>query len=98
MRRPLTVLAAVGLLAACGADGAATGTAGSTIGEASSTVPAAIEGPGSEATDGDATSTTMSGVAAPEALQFSAAQVGGEPLDLRQFAGTTVALWFWAPT
>jgi hypothetical protein len=34
----------------------------------------------------------------PAALDFAAPLVGGGELDLRQFAGTTVALWFWAPT
>ena len=35
---------------------------------------------------------------APEALQFAAPLVGGGSLDFSQYAGTTVALWFWAPT
>lgn len=35
---------------------------------------------------------------APEALQLDAPLVGGGTLDLTSFAGTTVALWFWAPT
>ena len=34
----------------------------------------------------------------PEALQFAAPLVGGGSLDFSQYAGTTVALWFWAPT
>ncbi len=35
---------------------------------------------------------------APEALQLRAPLVGGGTVDLTSFAGTTVALWFWAPT
>jgi hypothetical protein len=35
---------------------------------------------------------------APEALQFTAPMVDGSTLDFRTLAGTTVALWFWAPT
>ncbi|MDO8392725.1 MAG: hypothetical protein Q7V57_19795 [Actinomycetota bacterium] len=35
---------------------------------------------------------------APEALQLTAPLVGGGTIDLAQYAGTTVALWFWAPT
>lgn len=34
----------------------------------------------------------------PEALQLTAPLVGGGMIDLTQYAGTTVALWFWAPT
>ncbi|MBI4882443.1 MAG: hypothetical protein HY826_00145 [Actinobacteria bacterium] len=45
-------------------------------------------------------STTISpgSAAAPAALQFSAPSVGGGTIDFTQFAGQTVALWFWAPT
>lgn len=35
---------------------------------------------------------------APAALQFSAAAVGGGTIDFTEFAGQTVAMWFWAPT
>jgi hypothetical protein len=35
---------------------------------------------------------------APESLQFTAPMVDGSTLDFRTLAGTTVALWFWAPT
>ena len=38
------------------------------------------------------------GSEAPIPVGDEAPDLGGEPLDLRQFAGTTVALWFWAPT
>ena len=35
---------------------------------------------------------------APSALAFEAPLVGGGSLDFRTLNGTTVALWFWAPT
>ena len=35
---------------------------------------------------------------APAALQLTAPLVGGGTIDLTQYAGSTVALWFWAPT
>jgi hypothetical protein len=35
---------------------------------------------------------------APDALQLTAPLVGGGTVDLTEYAGTTVALWFWAPT
>lgn len=41
--------------------------------------------------------TTDGPAAAPEALQFTAPQVGGGTLDLASFAGSTVLFWFWAP-
>jgi hypothetical protein len=37
-------------------------------------------------------------VAAPSSLQFSADLVAGGQVDFRQYAGQTLALWFWAPT
>jgi len=36
--------------------------------------------------------------AAPEVLQFTAPLLGGGTLGFTQFAGRTVAMWFWAPT
>jgi hypothetical protein len=33
----------------------------------------------------------------PSALDFSAPTVGGETLDLRTYAGKSIAFWFWAP-
>jgi hypothetical protein len=34
----------------------------------------------------------------PESLAFSAPRVGGGTVDLSDYAGTPVLLWFWAPT
>jgi ABC-type glycerol-3-phosphate transport system substrate-binding protein len=35
---------------------------------------------------------------APDTLAFTAPRVGGGTIDLAQYAGTPVLLWFWAPT
>ena len=48
--------------------------------------------------DSTAASGTVTDGAAPEALRFSASQVGGGTLDMSAYAGRTVAFWFWAPT
>lgn len=97
MRRRLLAVAATGLLfAACGDDGttAATTPAADTTDTAAGTPDTAASEPG-----GTVASTVDTDVpAAPDALQFSAPLVGGGTLDLTQFAGRTVALWFWAPT
>lgn len=37
-------------------------------------------------------------VAVPASLAFSAARVGGGTINLADYAGTPVLLWFWAPT
>jgi hypothetical protein len=34
----------------------------------------------------------------PDSLAFTAPRVGGGTIDLAQYAGTPVLLWFWAPT
>jgi hypothetical protein len=39
---------------------------------------------------------TESGI--PESLAFTAPRVGGGTIDMAQYAGTPVLLWFWAPT
>ncbi|MEN9644598.1 MAG: hypothetical protein RL238_1267 [Actinomycetota bacterium] len=90
MRRMLlpVALAAV-LLTACG-DDARTGNAGAPVGT-DATQPSATAAPVSTASPEQAAT-------APEALQFSAPLVGGGELDLRSYAGQTVAFWFWAPT
>ncbi len=36
--------------------------------------------------------------AVPDSLAFTAPRVGGGTIDLAQYAGTPVLLWFWAPT
>jgi hypothetical protein len=76
------------LVAACGAD-------------PSATVPVATPGPivsTTVAAVGSTSAAPTSTVAAPSSLQFSADLVGGGKVDFRDYAGTTLALWFWAPT
>jgi len=95
-RTPLAAVFAVALAVptACGAD-----TALPAAGSTTATTPTTLA-----PIDGAAPTTTVDagdlGPAreVPAALDFSAPLVGGGELDLRQFAGTTVALWFWAPT
>ncbi len=82
--RPTLVGLTVLLLAACGG-----ATAESTVPDGGATTEVASKAP--EPAD---TNTAE----AAEVLQFIAPLVGGGELDFRQFAGTTVALWFWAPT
>ena len=36
--------------------------------------------------------------AVPESLAFSALQVGGGAINMADYAGKPVLLWFWAPT
>jgi hypothetical protein len=47
-----------------------------------------------------ATSSSSSGPAGvvPDTLTVTAPLVGGGTIDLAQYAGTPVLLWFWAPT
>jgi hypothetical protein len=49
-----------------------------------------------EATPPEAAVSTPSAV--PAALAFSANRVGGGTMDLGDYAGKPVLLWFWAPT
>jgi hypothetical protein len=100
MRRELLALSFSGLLlVACG--GAAASTA--------DTQPGTAATPGATPTDppvaatnavgsGSGTPDTVAAVQAPEALQFAAPMVGGGEIDFTQYAGQTIALWFWAPT
>ena len=87
MRRTFAVVAltalAVTALGACGPDPKGGGAG------------AASSGPATVAT---APSGTGDAASAPDALRFEAPLVGGGNLDFRSLAGTTVALWFWAPT
>jgi hypothetical protein len=53
--------------------------------------------PSPTAASNDPTAPT-SAVQVPEALQFIAPLVGGGTFDGAEYAGRTVALWFWAPT
>ena len=92
MRRLLVPVALTAvLLTACGQD-SRTGNAGT----ADATQPPATTTPVDRAPVD--TASPEQAAAAPEALQFSAPLVGGGELDLRSYAGRTVAFWFWAPT
>jgi hypothetical protein len=44
------------------------------------------------------TGATGAAAAVPDSLAFSAARVGGGTVDLGDYAGRPVLLWFWAPT
>jgi hypothetical protein len=84
-------------LAACGSD------AGTTAPQAAA---ATTNAPGAPTSAGSATSAapaaTPTGapttIVAPSSLQFTADLVAGGKVDFRQYAGQTLALWFWAPT
>lgn len=91
------------LLASCGGGNDTDGSpVASSAGTESSvpTSPSAAPDDTSPATSAPAGSAPVvtSDVAAPDALQFTAPLVGGGSLDFTQYAGKTVALWFWAPT
>jgi len=93
MRRWLAAAPVAGiLLMACGGPGY--GTAGTAPGASLPSAETVTQG-----TDPPGTGTSGTGTSdAPEALQFSAPVVGGGELDMRDYAGQTVAFWFWAPT
>lgn len=58
-------------------------------------------GAGSTTTAGATTPTDASTtvpIAVPAALEVRAALVGGSEIDLADYAGRALALWFWAPT
>ena len=88
--RPTLVGLTVLLLAACGG-----ATAESTVSDGKATTEVASEAPEPA---GTGTAEAADTAEAAEVLQFVAPLVGGGELDFRQFAGATVALWFWAPT
>ncbi len=93
MRRLLISAALAGLLlSACG-DDPRTGNAGTSgTSDAAGVTAAPVSTAPLDTASPDQAAT------APEALQFSAPVVGGGELDLRAYAGQTVAFWFWAPT
>ena len=112
MRRTVMVLVVAGaLLAGCGDDMGSSGSAATDALDAataapttttpspttpSTATPSTTGAPGTGAPQPGDTAQPASEV--PEALQFAAPLVGGGSLDFSQYAGTTVALWFWAPT
>ena len=74
----------VALLAACG-DAALSSTAPTTP------TAGAVGAPVSIAAASDRT-------VVPESLAFTAPRVGGGTINMADFAGKPVLLWFWAPT
>ena len=53
--------------------------------------------PPATAAAGDSTDAAEAPVAVPAALNFTAPLVGGGEIEMGQFAGRPVLLWFWAP-
>ena len=85
MRRWLLCAVGVVLLAACG-DPASSSTEPTTP-----TSGAAVGAPVSTAAAPDRT-------VVPDSLAFTAPRVGGGTINMADFAGKPVLLWFWAPT
>ena len=85
MRRLLLCVVGVALVAACG-DPASSSTEPTTP-----AVGAAVSAPGTTPAAADHS-------AVPESLNFSAPRVGGGTINMADFAGKPVLLWFWAPT
>ena len=75
----------VSLLAACG------GPASSRTEPTTPTPRAAVGAPVSIAAASDRT-------VVPDSLAFTAPRVGGGTINMADFAGKPVLLWFWAPT
>lgn len=96
MRRLLISAALAGLLVSACGDDARTGNAG-TPGTAGTSDTSGVTAPPVSTAPLDTASPDQAATA-PEALQFSAPVVGGGELDMRAYAGQTVAFWFWAPT
>lgn len=99
MRR--TLLAAtlcVSWLTACGDD--STGQPASTQAAESQVVDSQVVAtqPTQSAPVTQPSETTLGAPEAPEVLRFAAPLLGGGSLDFTQYAGRTVAMWFWAPT
>ena len=85
VRRLLLCAVGVALLAACG-DPASSSTEPTTP-----AVGAAVGAPGS-------TTAAPDHGAVPDSLAFTAPRVGGGTINMADFAGKPVLLWFWAPT
>jgi hypothetical protein len=100
----MVMVMGVALLASCG-DNAASQPAAAPAAAATPTTAVETTPPSSNAPSLPA-STTVTTVAAPgttsaavpEALAFKAPLVGGGELNLADYAGKPVLLWFWAPT
>jgi hypothetical protein len=105
MRRMLPVVIGVAVLVSCGDNGAtapaATQPPGASPSSAvvqSSSAPQATTLPKSPTAPSAGASTAVVAAATPEALAFKAPLVGGGELNLADYAGKPVLLWFWAPT
>ena len=93
MARPRISLATLALAGFVLAGGVACSNSGNTT-PASDSTPTS----GSTLATSVESSAVSPNLEAPAALQFSAPLVGGGTIDFSQYAGQTVALWFWAPT
>lgn len=100
MRRTLLPLAlGAFVLASCGGTSTSSGPTAPPEAPVTTVAPADTTGStDTTAAGAPATDAAAPAPAAPEALQFTAPLVGGGTIDFTQFAGRTVALWFWAPT
>jgi hypothetical protein len=103
------LLAGTLVLAACGEEGSevvagagpeATAAAPAVTGTPDPVVSSTAGDPaatGAPAPGTTAPAPTASPVSVPEALDLTADTVSDGPLSLASYAGTPVALWFWAP-
>lgn len=100
-RRLLAATLCIAALSACGDDSVSTAEPSATAVTPAPTTPTSTT-LASEvvetASTGGPTPADTAAEAAPEVLQFAAPLLGGGSLDFTQYAGRTVALWFWAPT
>lgn len=85
VRRLLLSVVGIAVLAACGDN---------TSYSAEGTSPAV----GAAVAATDTTPAAPDRSAVPESLAFTAPRVGGGTIDMADFAGKPVLLWFWAPT
>ena len=74
----------------------ATGSTTPEPGPAATAPTGATEAAGTPAPD-PVPEPTAAGVAVPAALDFTATTIDGSEIELGQFAGRPVLLWFWAP-
>lgn len=93
--RTAAALVAVGLaVTACGSTSSGSPTESSAVTVPTTALPAT---PGS-ATTAPVVTTDSSVPDVPAALEVRGRLVGGGDIDLASYAGTVLALWFWAPT
>ena len=88
--RPLVTASLAALaLTACAADGSGSLTAAPSTAATTSAVVTDATG------SGPASSPAPASV--PDSLRFTATGVGGGSIDMAQYAGRPLVLWFWAP-